>query len=249
MGQSILQTNFTLQERAIRKLYTGEKKKYTQSSWRGSRRTAFTNPTSMTAEEVAELFGMTAKQVKVIRTKRIYWDEKTIVEYIMKFIRREGRWPASKDFNNAVANKIPSYNTLRSVMWARTRGGRRGYNAVQEHIARRKDITAQMVLTMPNITIRREAINNYGFDKMVKQKIAQKVTKDSFGILWHIPQNRDEDMFFVEVENKTPELDGTFAHYFLRVPAGMESAQQAVAWTFGVPTDQEWENFSIEVAT
>lgn len=35
-------------------------------------------------------------------------------------------------------------------------------------------------------------------------------------------------------QNSTPEPDGTFRDYFLRVPPGMVRAKQAVAWTFGV---------------
>ena len=38
----------------------------------------------------------------------------------------------------------------------------------------------------------------------------------------------------VEVQNSTPEPDGSVRTYFLRVPPGMASARAAVAWTFGL---------------
>ncbi len=37
----------------------------------------------------------------------------------------------------------------------------------------------------------------------------------------------------VKVVNSAPEPDGTFKDYFLRVPPTMQTARQAVAWTFG----------------
>jgi hypothetical protein len=38
----------------------------------------------------------------------------------------------------------------------------------------------------------------------------------------------------VEVLNSTPEPDGTRRTYFLRVPPEIETAREAVAWTFGM---------------
>ena len=37
----------------------------------------------------------------------------------------------------------------------------------------------------------------------------------------------------VKVVNSTPEPDGSFKDYFLRVPPEIVRAKQAVAWTFG----------------
>ena len=38
----------------------------------------------------------------------------------------------------------------------------------------------------------------------------------------------------VEVVNSTPEPDGTWKTYFLRVPPTTTTATAAVAWTFGM---------------
>ena len=42
----------------------------------------------------------------------------------------------------------------------------------------------------------------------------------------------------VEVVNSTPEPDGSWKTYFLRVPPQMRSCQEAVAWTFNCSPDE-----------
>jgi hypothetical protein len=37
----------------------------------------------------------------------------------------------------------------------------------------------------------------------------------------------------VEVLNATPQEDGSFKNYWLRVPPHIQTAHEAVAWTFG----------------
>jgi hypothetical protein len=49
----------------------------------------------------------------------------------------------------------------------------------------------------------------------------------------------------VKVANSTPEADGSFKDYFLRVPPNMERARQAVAWTF----DMDENEYAPEVQT
>lgn len=39
---------------------------------------------------------------------------------------------------------------------------------------------------------------------------------------------------FIKVLNSTAESDGTFKTYWLRVPANIDTAKEAVAWTFGL---------------
>ncbi len=48
-----------------------------------------------------------------------------------------------------------------------------------------------------------------------------------------------EAIVAVEVLNSTPEPDGSFKRYLLRVPPAMQRARQAVAWTFGM-TESEY---------
>jgi hypothetical protein len=48
----------------------------------------------------------------------------------------------------------------------------------------------------------------------------------------------DEPIVMIEVVNRTPEPDGRFKHYWLRVPPTMRTAREAVAWTFNMPAEQ-----------
>jgi hypothetical protein len=60
------------------------------------------------------------------------------------------------------------------------------------------------------------------------------VHKDEFGTLYCLPQRGWEAVAIVKVVNTTPEPDGTFKDYFLRVPPWVRTAREAVAWTFGM---------------
>ena len=42
----------------------------------------------------------------------------------------------------------------------------------------------------------------------------------------------------IEVTNSTPEPNGNARSYLLRVPPDMKTAAEAVAWTFGMRSDQ-----------
>ena len=45
----------------------------------------------------------------------------------------------------------------------------------------------------------------------------------------------DEPIVMVEMVNLTCERDGSFKRYLLRVPPNIQTAHEAVAWTFDVP--------------
>ena len=62
---------------------------------------------------------------------------------------------------------------------------------------------------------------------------------DDFGRLWDAGLDAGgEPIRVVQVVNATPERDGSFRHYFLRVPPGVRTAQEAVAWTFGLDASE-----------
>jgi len=44
----------------------------------------------------------------------------------------------------------------------------------------------------------------------------------------------NEPIVLLEVVNSTREPDGSFKHYWLRVPPYMSTAHQASAWTFDI---------------
>ena len=76
-------------------------------------------------------------------------------------------------------------------------------------------------------------IDRYGLEQFLIDANAAEVHRDDFGILYCKEIPGDELLVVVKVVNSTPEPDGSFKDYFLRVPPSMERARQAVAWTFG----------------
>lgn len=63
------------------------------------------------------------------------------------------------------------------------------------------------------------------------------IQQDEFGTLYRKVIMDDEPIVVVEVENSTPEPDGTFKRYFLRVDPQVRTAREAVAWTFNLAED------------
>lgn len=83
-----------------------------------------------------------------------------------------------------------------------------------------------------NVEIRRLMIKRMGFDRFIRESGATLVHEDTFGSLYRIELEGDEPYVLVQVTNSTPEPDGTYEKYVLRVPPDMKTAHQAVAWTF-----------------
>jgi hypothetical protein len=71
----------------------------------------------------------------------------------------------------------------------------------------------------------------------VAQGGAVRVAEDETGILWRKTWLAFDAWAAVEVINATPEPDGTHKHFFLQVPANLQTAREAVAWTYGMEAD------------
>ena len=123
-----------------------------------------------------------------------------------------------------------------------------GWVILQRWMVLHEDLTPAEILALPNTLIRREGMEKYGLEQMVEEGFGEFVSEDSFGKLWRFPgERKNEPLMMAEVVNSTPEPDGSFAHYFLRVPPNMEWPQQAIAWSFGVT--EGWEDFKMVVET
>jgi hypothetical protein len=81
-------------------------------------------------------------------------------------------------------------------------------------------------------------IERFGAERLVREGDATLVSEDETGRLWRRSlkdrQFGEEDITMVEVRNSTPEPDGSFRTYFLRVPNLTFTARDGVAWTFGL---------------
>ena len=77
-------------------------------------------------------------------------------------------------------------------------------------------------------------IERYGQDHYLMESKAKEIHRDEFGVLYSKEVSGDEALVMVKVVNSTPEPDGHFKDYFLRVPPSITCARQAVAWTFGM---------------
>jgi hypothetical protein len=95
-------------------------------------------------------------------------------------------------------------------------------------------ITTQLILSESNIEVRRALVEMYGFEAFVRDVGCKKIDNSEFGTLYRYDFERDEALCLVSVKNSTPEPDGSYREYFLRVPPNMVTARQAVAWTFGM---------------
>lgn len=96
-----------------------------------------------------------------------------------------------------------------------------------------ESITISEIESEGNAEVRRLMIERYGPERYLMDSGAEAIHRDDFGILYRKEIPGDETLVMVKVVNATPEPDGSFKVYFLRVPPTMERARQAVAWTFG----------------
>ena len=124
-----------------------------------------------------------------------------------------------------------------------------------------KKVTARLLERTPNMENRRVLIERIGFEKFLRITQAYPVHRDKYGTLYEVPIRFGSEVVqaapsvwdsplraaqrFVKVKNSTPEPDGSFKHYVLQVPPNMNTAKEAVAWTFGL---SEWQ-YNPEVET
>ena len=118
-------------------------------------------------------------------------------------------------------------------------------------------LTVQQITAESNAEVRRVMLERFGCDRYLREMGAEPISTEHVPCLnaeWcqHTTEQHqvklyraeirdDEPLCMVEVVNSTPELDGTWKHYFLRVPPSMNSARQAVAWTCGFDRADEYQ--------
>jgi hypothetical protein len=109
-------------------------------------------------------------------------------------------------------------------------------------------LTAAHITKEPNAEIRRIMLTRFGEARYLDAIGATPLDASDFGTLYQVPLTDDEPLTLVKVINATPEPDGSFKPYFLRVQpecrpmladqtfgdAQELTALNAVASTFGL---------------
>ena len=93
-------------------------------------------------------------------------------------------------------------------------------------------INPDTILAESNAEVRRVMMNIYGQDNFIKNGKSILIHQDEWGKLWKKEVPDDEPVVMVEVLNSTPEPDGEFKTYFIRVKPDVTTAHEAVASTF-----------------
>ncbi|MBX9692426.1 MAG: hypothetical protein K2Z81_08585, partial [Cyanobacteria bacterium] len=89
-----------------------------------------------------------------------------------------------------------------------------------------------------NIEIRRVMVERFGAERYLKESDAKAIQSDKCGTLFWKQMEGDEPLVMVRVKNSTPEPDGSYKDYFLRVPPNITTAREGVAWTFGLSSSE-----------
>jgi hypothetical protein len=113
----------------------------------------------------------------------------------------------------------------------------RGVSVSRRVIERPNRITVGDVERQADVVARRALLERMGYHRYLAYSGAETIAHDDCGTLWRrelpgIGRVRRE-WRFVEVVNGTPE-HGAYRHYYLQVPPTMRTAQEAVAWTYGL---------------
>lgn len=95
-------------------------------------------------------------------------------------------------------------------------------------------ITVAQIERQRNLEARRVLMERYGTERYLRDSGAHEIQRDQFGVLYRRDFQRQEPLMMLMVTNRTPEPNGSFREYFMRVPPTMNTARQAVAWTFGL---------------
>ena len=81
-------------------------------------------------------------------------------------------------------------------------------------------------------------MERYGVIRYMQECGAISYHRDESGELFKLDIEDDYPLKVVKVRNATLGHDGAFDEYWLRVPSEMQTAREAVAWTFELRADE-----------
>ena len=105
-------------------------------------------------------------------------------------------------------------------------------------------LTTNIIDECTNTEQRRVLITKYGTQKYIQDSGSIKIHSDEWGTLYRKERQGDTPIEMVKVVNSTPEPDGTFKNYWLRVKPGNNTACEAIAGTFRVPFKDKCQVFA-----
>lgn len=154
----------------------------------------------------------------------------------------DGRIHSDLGFAYRSYNRCIQYNQGRKHGLDVTRNGSMTYyyeniTVPPRWILKPETITFDEVMNNSNQELRYVGLKVYGLQRMVDEGRFETVHTDEYGELLECQiKGRNNDPItvkYVKVVNCTAESDGSFKIYFLCVPPEVQTAKEAVAWTFG----------------
>lgn len=111
---------------------------------------------------------------------------------------------------------------------------------VAEHVmAPIAAMDARSIRRERSVILRDIMVERFGLERFIRECGAKPVRQDEAGTLWvaehPVPRRR---VTAVEVVNGTAEPNGSYRHYFIRVPNTIRTARGAVAWSYGLTAEQ-----------
>lgn len=113
-----------------------------------------------------------------------------------------------------------------------------GLELEPEFAERLDHLTVRSFRDEQNVELRRVMLEYFTVERFLAESGAKPLQEDETGKLWRVDFPDDEPVVMVEVVNSTPEPDGSFHVFFLRVPPDTRTAKAGVAWTFGLTEDE-----------
>lgn len=99
-------------------------------------------------------------------------------------------------------------------------------------------MTAKQIIDEPNLEVRRVMIDQFGADRLLSDSSAKVLDEDpEWGTLFSLDMVDDEPLVMVKVINSSPEPDGSYRDFYIRVPPDTTKAHAGVSWTFGETPD------------
>lgn len=124
-----------------------------------------------------------------------------------------------------------------------------GVQVSEQLVMRPEKITPKMIMNQFNVEVKRVMLDLYGLERFMIKSKAELVVLERFAsrdyALYHLEMPGDESLTMIKVTNATAEPDGTFKDYWIRVPPWMQTAIEAVAWTFSL-TERDYRKLGFE---